>query len=108
MSARLSVVFARSDRMVGRRVGEEHLLVPLAGRGADLDSILNLNRVGAFIWENLDGRRTGDEVVEALVVQFDVDLPRASRDYLDFLEQLRERRAVVPVSPSVDSPISGR
>jgi len=108
VSAPLSVVFARSDRMVGRRVGEEYLLVPLAGRGADLDSILNLNRVGAFIWENLDGRRRGDEVVEALVVQFDVDLPRASRDYLDFLEQLRERRAVVPVSPSVDSPISGR
>ncbi len=96
MNVSLSV-FARSDRIVGRRIGGEYLLVPLAGRGADLDSILNLNRVGAFIWEHLDGRRTGDEVVHALVARFDVDRPRASRDYSEFLEQLRELRAVVPV-----------
>jgi hypothetical protein len=46
-------------RMVGRRIGDEYVLVPLAGRGADLDSILNLNSVAAFVWEQLDGSRSG-------------------------------------------------
>ena len=59
----LDEAWARSERMVGRRIGDEYVLVPLAGRGADLDSILNLNRVAAFVWEQLDGRRTGDAVV---------------------------------------------
>jgi hypothetical protein len=99
MSARLTRVFGRSERMVGRRVATEYVLVPLAGRGADLDSILNLNRVGAFIWEHLDGRRSGEEVVDALVARFDVERPQAARDYLEFLEQLEGVKAVVPVEP---------
>jgi hypothetical protein len=83
--------------MVGRRIGDEYVLVPLAGRGADLDSILNLNRVGAFIWEQLDGSRTGDDVVAALVDRFEVGRREAEADYLDFLTTLRRLKAVVSV-----------
>jgi hypothetical protein len=95
--SRLDVVYDKSSRVVGRRIGDEYVLVPLAGRGADLDSILNLNRVGAFIWEQLDGVRTGDEVVAALVARFDVGRPQAEADYLEFLTTLRGLKAVVSV-----------
>jgi hypothetical protein len=84
----LDHVFARSERMVGRRVADEFILVPLVGRGADVDSILNLNRVGAFIWETIDGRRDGRAVVLALVERFEVEEERAARDYLDFVSTL--------------------
>jgi len=82
--------------MVGRRIGEEFVLVPLAGRGADIDSILNLNRVGAFIWEQLDGKTSGTAIVERLVTRFEVDHARAEADYLEFVETLRRLSAVVP------------
>ena len=78
--------------MVGRRIGDEYVLVPLAGRGADLDSILNLNRVAAFVWERLDGARSGAEVVDAVVEQFEVDRARAEHDYLELVETLVEAR----------------
>jgi hypothetical protein len=81
--------------MVGRRVGDEFVLVPLAGRGADIDSILNLTRVGAFIWEQLDGRTPGTEVVKRLVERYEVERREAEADYLHFLAQLREVKAVV-------------
>ncbi len=55
----LNDVYAHSTRVVGRRIGDEFVLVPLAGRGADIEDILNLNKVGAFIWEQLDGARDG-------------------------------------------------
>jgi hypothetical protein len=84
--------------VVGRRIGDEFVLVPLVGRGADIDSILNLNRVGAFIWEQLDGRRPGSEIVDALVQRFEVERPRAAEDYQDFLSRLRGLGAVVPAS----------
>jgi hypothetical protein len=84
----LDRVFARSDRMVGRQVADEFILVPLVGKGADVDSILNLNRVGTFIWETIDGARDGAAVVEALVGKFEVDHGRAAEDYLGFVAKL--------------------
>jgi hypothetical protein len=94
--SQLSDVYVHSPRVVGRRIGDEYVLVPLVGRGADLDSILNLNKVGAFIWEQLDGRRNGSEVVEALVERFEVERPEAEKDYLDFLTTLRGLKAALP------------
>ena len=91
----LDAVYARSTNVVGRRIGDEFVLVPLAGRGADIDDILNLNRVGAFIWEQIDGARDGAAVVDALVARFEVDRPAAEADYLDFLTTLRSLKAVV-------------
>jgi hypothetical protein len=93
---RLEETWARSERMVGRRIGDEYVLVPLAGRGADLDSILNLNRLAAFVWEQLDGARTGAGVVDAVVERFDVERKRAEADYLELLDTLLELKAIVP------------
>ena len=90
----LDEVWTRSPRMVGRKIGSEYVLVPLADRGADLDSILNLNRVAAFVWERLDGARSGAEVVDAVVAAFEVDRARAERDYLELVETLVEVDAV--------------
>ena len=96
---RLEEAWARSERVVGRRIGDEYVLVPLAGRGADLDSILNLNRVAAFVWEQLDGMRTGAAVVDAVVERFDVERERAEADTLELLDTLLELRAIVPAGP---------
>ena len=92
----LDDVYAHSTRVVGRRIGDEFVLVPLAGRGADIDDILNLNKVGAFIWEQLDGERDGAAVVAALVDRFEVERSDAEADYLAFLTQLRTLKAVAP------------
>jgi Coenzyme PQQ synthesis protein D (PqqD) len=97
--ARLDEAWARSERMVGRRIGEEFVLVPLAGRGADLDSILNLNRVAAFVWEQLDGTRTAGDLVDAVVRRFDVERERAEADTLELLDTLLELQAIVPAPP---------
>jgi hypothetical protein len=92
----LDDVFVRSERMVGRRIAEEYVLVPILGRGADADGIFNLNRLGAFVWEQMDGRRDGRTIVERITQVFEVDVPRASRDYLTFVSQLLSIEAVSP------------
>jgi hypothetical protein len=91
---RLGDAYARGARIVGRRIAGEYVLVPLVTHGADLDAIFNLNAVGAFIWERLDGRTPGEAVVAALVEVFDVDEERARADYLSFVAQLQVLRAV--------------
>lgn len=89
-------MFARSSRIVGRRIAGEYVLVPLVTHGADLDAIYNLNAVAAFIWERLDGRTPGAQIVAALIDAFAVEATRAEADYLEFVARLLELGAVEP------------
>jgi len=91
----LEAVFTRSDRIVGRRIADEFVLVPIVGHGAKLDSIYNLNRVGTFIWEHLDGRRSGRAIVDALVARYEVDGASAERDYRAFVKALLSIGALI-------------
>jgi len=93
----LGAAWARAERVVGRRIGAAYVLVRLAGRDADLDSILNLNRVAVFIWEHLDGARTGEAIVQAVVERFDVERARAEVDTLELLGTRHPR----PLRPSL-------
>ncbi len=92
----LDTAYERSDRIVARRIAEEFLLVPLVGRGANLDSIYSLNRVGTFIWERLDGKTTGHTLVTALCSHFEVSPPQAEEDFLDFVGTLLRIQAAAP------------
>jgi hypothetical protein len=84
--------------MVGRKIAGEYILVPIVGRGADVDAIFNLNGVGAFIWERLDGKAAGDVIVRALVERYEVDDAQAANDYRDFMSKLQTIQAVTVVS----------
>ena len=99
-------VLARAERMVGRKVADDFLLIPIVGRGADADGIFDLNRVGTFIWEQFDGRRDGRRIVAALVKQFDVDHARAEIDYLDFAGKLLSVGASIRASTFPECGIS--
>jgi hypothetical protein len=95
VAAVLETCWSRSDRMVGRWVAGEFVVVPLRNKAADIDAIYNLNAVAAFIWEHLDGRTSGETVVAALVARFEVTADTAAADYLRLLEQLDSIGAVV-------------
>jgi coenzyme PQQ synthesis protein D (PqqD) len=81
---------------VGRRIAGEYVLVPLVSHGADLDAIYNLNAVGAFIWDRLDGRTPGTKIVSALTESFEVQPGEAESDYLEFVGRLLDLGAVEP------------
>jgi len=95
----LETVYARSERMVGRRIADEFLIVPIVGHGAEVDSIYNLNRVGAFIWDQIDGTRSGRAIIDAIVARFAVERPVAEADYRAFVAQLLSIQALIPSAP---------
>jgi Coenzyme PQQ synthesis protein D (PqqD) len=93
-SVDLNATPRRSWRVVSRLVAGEHILVPLASRGAEIDSIFNLNPTGTFIWERIDGRKTVREIASLLSHDFQVSAPRAEADCAEFAAQLLEVRAI--------------
>jgi hypothetical protein len=90
----LDQTFVRNDVMVGQRIADEYILIPTASGNAAVGAIFDLNRVGAFIWERLDGHRTGREIVGEIAGHFEVEPSCAAQDYWAFMTQLRTIGAI--------------
>ena len=84
----------RSGCVVTRKVAGEVFLVPVKGRIADLQRLFSLNPVAECIWENMDGTRSQEELVEIVVGRFDVAAERAARDVAELIRQLQEHELV--------------
>ena len=85
----LKAIPSHSPSVVTRKTGNEYILVPITNNIADMDSIYTLNETGAFIWEQIDGKRNVEEIIEALCADYNIDNPTAKRDVLTFIDNLR-------------------
>lgn len=83
---------AQTAGVVLRHVAGEHMLVPTVTREVDLDSLFLLNATGVFIWEQVDGLRTLQELSQAMAAEFKVDEASATADVTRFVESLLERK----------------
>ena len=54
-----------------------------------------LNEMGSAIWNSIDGRKTLSEILEEMLVEFNVPRDEAERDLVDFVGQLREQGMVI-------------
>ncbi|RLC81638.1 MAG: hypothetical protein DRI61_03620 [Chloroflexi bacterium] len=75
------------------RQSEDELVVVLPGEGR----FIVLNRTGAVVFQELNGKRTLDEIATALSESYSVSLERAQQDVLAFANKLLERGAAVKV-----------
>lgn len=83
-----AVSFRKKGEFVTRSIAGETLVVPVRGHVGDLDAIYNLNDVGAFIWEQIDGRKSVSQVAEAVRGEFDVAPEQAERETSEFIAAL--------------------
>ena len=57
-----------------REVGGESIVVPVGSRTVDLRGIIKLNDTAAFLWEKLQDKCTRQELVSAMLDEYDVGL----------------------------------
>jgi len=62
------------------------------------DELYTLNETGKAIWQLLDGKRTLQEVADALSLRFDGPTAEIERDVIGLAEELLKRRILVEVS----------
>lgn len=94
-SAFLERRYLRNPDMVSRQIGDEFILVPIRRDVADLESIYTLSGTGVRIWELLDGERTGRDVRNKIVEEFEVESQEAEADLIELLQQLLEINGVL-------------
>lgn len=86
----LNQIPSRSPSVVTRKTGSEYVIVPVTGNIADMDSIFTLNETGAFIWEQIDGEKSVEEIIRLVVDEFEIDRDTATNDVLGFLDSMKE------------------
>ena len=80
---------------VTRQIAGETLIVPVSGSVTDLESIFVLNEVGSLVWNLLQRSPVSvDDLVRAVVAEFDVKADVAAVDVAAFLDDLSSRRLV--------------
>jgi hypothetical protein len=76
---------------VTRQIAGETLIMPVAGKVADLESIYVLNDVGSRIWQLVGSPATTDQIADVIAREFDVAPERAAADVTEFLGALDAR-----------------
>lgn len=59
--------------------------MPVANNIADMNSVYTLNETGAFIWEQIDGKKTIENIIGLVTEEYDIDNNSASKDVFDFI-----------------------
>ena len=88
-------VFRKNENFVFRQIDDETILVPIKDNLGDMGSIYNLNEVGAFVWEQLDGQKTLSDINEMLTDEFDIPEEESKEDLIEFINQLKEIDAII-------------
>jgi hypothetical protein len=81
-------VYKRADDVICRQVGHESILVPISNNVGNLDYIYTLTPVAARIWNLIDGMLTMEQIVDALVDEYDVTREQAAADTAELVTDL--------------------
>lgn len=78
------------DGFVLREIGGKHIVVPVGSQSVDFRCIITLNETGAFLWQQLQEDKNAEELVAALLEEYEVSAEVAAADVQAFLEKLRQ------------------
>lgn len=75
-----------------REVACSYLVVAVGKAVKEFNGVVNLNETGAFLWKLLEKSVTEEEMVNALLEEYDVDRATAEADVKSFVDKLLEAK----------------
>ncbi len=73
-----------------RKVGADYIVVAVGKRVKEFNGVINLNATSAFIWQMLEKGATKEELITALLNEYDVEKEKATLDIEKFLQKLTD------------------
>ena len=77
-----------------KNVADSFVIVPTGANIVDFSAMITLNETGAFLWENLKNDVTEEELVRALMAEYEVDEKTASEDVAEFVAALTDKKVI--------------
>ena len=75
-----------------RNVADNYIVVPVGKASLEFKGLINLNGVGAFIWECLEKETTIEEVIDKVIKEYNIDNELATQDVNNFINKLVEAK----------------
>ncbi len=72
-----------------REILGETIAVPTGSAAEQLSGLVSLNETAAFLFSRLQTEHTADELVDALLAEYDTDRQTAEQDVQQFLDVMR-------------------
>lgn len=85
----LNIKFEKHPSVVTRQVAGETILVPISRSIGNEPCLYTLDETATFLWERLDGRRTGHDLAKELTLSYEVSEEQAGSDVQTFLGELK-------------------
>ena len=76
--------------MILREIAGEHLLIPVGQTALKVKGMVTLSESGLLLWKKLQSDCTEEELVGAVLAEYQVDRETAAADVAAFLQQMRE------------------
>jgi len=75
--------------LIKREIAGECFLIPVGRTVYDINGLFALTEVGAFLWDRLQEARDAQELLQAVLEEYEADADTAAADIAAFLEKLR-------------------
>jgi hypothetical protein len=75
--------------LLKREIAGESFLVPLGKSVYDSNGLFVLTELGSFIWDRLPEAESAEEILKAILAEYDVEEATARADLTQFLDKLR-------------------
>ena len=73
-----------------RNICDSYVVVAVGSRATEHRGMIKLNETGAFLWKKLEQDRTREDLVRAMVAEYEVDEATAGEGIDGFLKLLQE------------------
>ena len=77
-----------------REVAGSNIVVPVGDRCASFNGMITLNDTGAFLWSQLSTDKTEDELLGAMLSEYDVSENVARNDISAFVANLKKNELI--------------
>ena len=77
-----------------REAAGYYVVVPVGEGALSFNGVINLNESGAFLWKAMENEVTEEQLVEALLGEYDVSEEQAKTDVAAFIKKMKEGNLV--------------
>ena len=78
-----------NGELILREIAGENILIPVGATALRIQGMISLTESGVLLWNRLQTECTEEDLVDAVLEEYDVDRETAEADVQAFLNQLR-------------------
>lgn len=80
--------------LIKREIAGETILIPVGKTVYDSHGLFAINDVGSFLWDQLPNAQTEEDLLKAVLNEYEVTETVARQDIAEFLDKLREMNII--------------